>query len=148
MESSTNTESCMLHWLKSKYPNKEYPSNTGQKWIDEEEKLLLEELSKNIDIQVIAQKHNRTIGGINSRRRKIAYELYSKNSSIEEIMLKTKLNEETIQKTINNHSKKKSFSTENNIDEKKNDIEEIKNDIKELKNTIKELVEIIKTLNK
>ena len=146
-------ESSMLKMLKSKNPDKEYPSNTGQRWTDEEEKLLLEELSKNIDIQVIAQSHNRTIGSINSRRRKIAYELYSKNISIEEIMLKTKLDEEIIQKTINrynNHPKKKCKS----IPEKKksfsieNDIDEMKNDIKELKNTIKELVEIIKTFNK
>jgi len=140
----------MLKMLKSKNPDKEYPSNTGQKWTDEEEILLLEELSKNIDIQLIAQYHNRTTGGINARRREIAYKLYNNNNSMEEIILKTKLDEdqiiETIKKLQNNPKKcksvieiKKPFSIESEIGE-------IKNDIKELKNTIKELVEMMKAV--
>lgn len=143
-------ESPMLKMLKSKNPDKEYPSNTGQKWTDEEEILLLEELSKNIDIQLIAQYHNRTTGGINARRREIAYKLYNNNNSMEEIILKTKLDEdqiiETIKKLQNNPKKcksvieiKKPFSIESEIGE-------IKNDIKELKNTIKELVEMMKAV--
>jgi hypothetical protein len=95
-------ESPMLKMLKSQNPDKDYPSNTGQKWTDEEETLLLEELSKNIDIQLIAQYHNRTIGGINSRRREIAYKLYSNNNSMEDIILKTKLDEDQITETIKN----------------------------------------------
>ena len=125
-------------------------SNTGQKWTDEEERLLLEELSKNIDIQLIAQCHNRTTGGINARRKEIAYKLYSNNNSMEEIILKTKLDEdqiiETIKKLQNNLKKckslteiKKPFSIESEIDE-------MKNDIKELKNTINELVEMMKAV--
>jgi hypothetical protein len=54
-------------------PEKEYPSNMGQKWTDEEETLLLKELNENVDIETISQTHNRTTGGINSRRREIAY---------------------------------------------------------------------------
>jgi len=147
----------MLKMLKFKNPDKEYPSNTGQKWTDEEEILLLEELSKNIDIQLIAQYHNRTTGGINARRREIAYKLYKNNNSMEEIILKTKLDEdqiiETIKKLQNNPKKcksvteiKKPFSIESEIDEMKNDIKELKNTIKELKNTIKELVEMMKAV--
>jgi len=140
----------MLKMLKQQNPDKEYPSNTGQKWTYEEETLLLEELSKNMDIQVIAESHNRTIGGINSRRREIAYKLYSNNNSMEEIILKTKLEEtkitEIIKKRENNHEKcksvkeiKKPFSIECEMDE-------IKNDIKEVKNTIKELVAMMKAV--
>ena len=143
-------ESPMLKMLKSQNPDKDYPSNTGQKWTDEEETLLLEELSKNIDIQLIAQWHNRTTGGINARRREIAYKLYSNNNSMEEIILKTKLDEdqiiETIKRRQNNVKKcksvteiKKPFSIESEIDE-------MKNDIKELKNTINELVEMMKAV--
>ena len=143
-------ESPMLKMLKSQNPDKDYPSNTGQKWTDEEETLLLEELSKNIDIQLIAQCHNRTIGGINARRREIAYKLYSNNNSMEEIILKTKLDEdqiiETIKRRQNNLNKckslteiKKPFSIESEIDE-------MKNDIKELKNTMNELVEMMKAV--
>jgi hypothetical protein len=134
--------------LKSQNPDKEYPSNMGKKWADEEEILLLEELSKNIDIQLIAQSHNRTIGGINSKRREIAYKLYSNNNSMEEIMLKTKLDEdeiiETIKRRQNNPKKCKSVTeikTPFSIE-----IYELKNDIKELKNTIKELVEMMKAV--
>ena len=136
----------MLKMLKSQNPDKEYPSNTGQKWTNEEEILLLEELSKNINIQLIAQCHNRTTGGINARRREIAYKLYNNNNSMDEIILKTKLDRECIREIIerrqNNNSKK--------ITEIKkpleSEINEMKNDIKELKNTIKELVEMMKAV--
>ena len=78
-------------------------SNIGKKWTDEEEEILLKELSTNIDIELIAQKHNRNIGGITSRIKKIAYKLYINNNSIDEIIIKTKLNElEIIEKQQNN----------------------------------------------
>jgi len=106
-------------------------------------------LSKNIDIQLIAQSHNRTIGGINARRKQIVYKLYNNNISIEEIILKTKLEKdqiiEIIKKRQNNPTKsevieiKKLFSIESEIDE-------LKNDIKEVKNTLKELVEMMKAV--
>ena len=146
-------DSSMLKRLKSQNPDKNYPSNTGQKWTDEEESLLLEELSKGINIEIIAQSHKRTIGGINSRRREIAYKLHVKNTSIEEIIMKTKLNEDEITETINKrkNNPKKSKSIEKteikstfSIEE---EITEMKNDIKELKNTMKELMELIKGNN-
>lgn len=150
-------ESSFLKMLKSQNTEKDYPSNIGQKWTDEEETLLLEELSKNIDIKLIAKSHNRTIGGINSRRKKIAYKLYSDNISMEEIILKTKLHEDQIIKTIKKLQNivieiKNPFSIESEIKEIKtsfsieSEFKEIKNDIKELKNTIKELVEMIKAI--
>jgi len=143
-------ESPMLKMLKSQNPDKDYPSNIGQKWTDEEETLLLEELSKNSDIQVIAQCHNRTAGGINARRKEIAYKLYRNNNSMEEIILKTKLDEDQIIETIKRRQhnpkncksvieNKKSFSIES-------EIAEMKNDIKGLKNKINELVEMMKAV--
>jgi hypothetical protein len=143
-------ESSMLKRLKSQNPEKNYPSNTGQKWSDEEESLLLEELNKGIDIEIIAQSHKRTIGGINSRRREIAYKLHEKDTSMKEIILKTKLNEEEITETINkrknNPKKSKSIAkTEvKSIFSIEEEITEMKNDIKELKNTMKDLIELIK----
>jgi hypothetical protein len=148
-------ESPFLKMLKSQNSNKDYPSNMGQKWSDEEETLLLEELSKNIDIQLIAQCHKRTTGGINARRRDIAYKLYSNNTSMEDILLKTKLDKDQIIETIKRRQKcksvieiKKPFSESemDEMDEMKNDIKELKNDIKELKNTINELVEMMKAV--
>ena len=139
--------------------DKEYPSNMGQKWNDEEEALLLHELNDNIDIETIAQKHNRTIGGINSRRREIAYKLYKKNVSIDEIIRQTKLDnnfiEETIKKKQNNYLKKIKTKEVDNVFisinknyfiELQNDIKNMKDDIKQIKNTLRELVEMIKAV--
>jgi hypothetical protein len=137
----------------------EYPSNMGQKWSDEEEKLLLEELNNNIDIEIIAQKHDRTIGGINSRRQEIAYKMYLKKISIEEIIKITKLDynyiEQIIQKKQNNKSNKNKtkeldnvFISINKSDyiELQNDVKNMKNDIKQIKNTLGELVEMMKAV--
>ena len=139
--------------------DKEYPSNMGQKWNDEEEELLLQELNDNIDIEIIAQKHNRTIGGINSRRREIAYKMYLKNVSINEIIRQTKLDnnsiEETIKKRQNNNSKKIKTKEVDNVfisinkndyRELQNDVKIMKNEIKDLKNNIKELIEMMKAV--
>jgi hypothetical protein len=135
----------MLKMLKSQNPDKEYPSNIGLKWFEDEDALLLEELNKNTDIETIAQNHSRTIGGINTRRREIAYKMYLKNISIEEIMEKTKLDADTINQIIDkrkNYNLKKITESKNTIS-LESEISKMKNDIKELKNTIKELVESI-----
>ena len=152
-------ESPMLKMLKSKNPDKDYPSNTGQKWTDEEEILLLEELNNNIGIEIIAQKHSRTIGGINSRRREIAYKMYLKNVSIEEIIKKTKLDYDSIKQTIERRQKNNSKQTKtteidnvfiriNKIDyiELQNDVKNIKNYINKIKHTLGELVEMMKAV--
>jgi hypothetical protein len=143
--------------VKIKNPDQEYPSNMGQKWSDEEETLLLEELSKNIDVEKIAKKHGRTVRGIHSRCREIAYKMYLKNVSMEEITKQTKLDEESIRETIkrrqpNNTPEIKQPKQTNNTQKIKqpttieSDIAEIKNEMKELKNTVKELVEMIKAV--
>ena len=137
--------SSMLKMLKSQNPDKEYPSNTGMKWNEDEETMLLEELNDNVDIETISRNHNRTIGGINARRREIAYRLYLKNISMEEIIEKTKLDEECIKQTID----KKTCNSKKTIDKVsslESEIVEMKNEIKELKNTVKELVEMIKAI--
>lgn len=139
--------------------DKEYPSNMGQKWSDEEETLLLEELNNNIDIETIAQKHSRTIGGINARRQEIAYKMYLKKISTEEIIKQTKLDyvsiKQTIEKKQNNNSKKIKTKeidnvfisiNKNDYIELQNDVKKMKNDIKEIKNTLGELVEMMKAV--
>ena len=138
----------MLKKLKSQNPDKEYPSNLGQKWTEEEETILLEELNKNIDIEEIAQNHNRTTGGINSRRREISYKMYLMNISMEEIIEKTKLDEEHIRQTIDKkiNYKLKNITEANAQFSIESEIAEIKNDIKELKNTVKELIVMMKAI--
>jgi hypothetical protein len=146
-------ESSMLKMVKSKNRDKEYPSNFGQKWTDEEENTLLQELDKNINIELIAQIHNRTIGGIIGKQRTIAYNMYVKKVSIEDIIIKTKLDKEQIMETITrkeNSQKKEKTTQKPKIEPKKvsleNEIIEMRSEIKELKITIKELVEMMKAV--
>lgn len=148
-------------------PNTKYSdsiglSNAGKKWTDEEHNVLLEELNKNIDINLIAQSHNRTNGAINARCKVIAHDMYKNNVPIEEICAKTKLSEieimdaiEHIENKNTKRGRKKKNQTlnvankidENKIDENKNDdITEIKKDIIEIKKNIKELVAMMKAL--
>jgi len=146
-------DSPMLKMLKMQNPDVTYPSNVGQRWTDEEEMTLLDELDKNINLEIIAEQHSRTVGGINSRRREIAYKLYNNNHSIEEIMIKTKLNKNDILETIKKRSQHKKNVSPNVLQEKKltlkdeNDlkaeIKEMRCEIRELKNTIKELVSMM-----
>jgi hypothetical protein len=150
----------MLKMLKSKNPDKDYPTNTGVKWTTEEENTLLQELDKNINIEIIAQTHNRTIGGIVGRQRTIAYDMYVKNMSIEEIVKKTKLDKELITETIikkekDNTQRKVKAELKPKIEPHKyepikisleNEIIEMRSEIKELKNTIKELVGMMKAV--
>lgn len=156
--SNAEMESPMLKMLKSKNPNANYPFNMGQKWSDEEERILLDELNKNTDIEIIAKDHDRTVGGINARRREIAYKLFENNTSIEEIINKTKLTRSEILDTIQRRkNSKKSKNSKNSKSELKQDIPKninndmeiksemtkMRNEISELKKTIKELVEMM-----
>lgn len=171
MESITPRSKGYWDMIRISNKDKEYPSNMGQKWSNEEETLLLEELNNNIDIKIIAQKHKRTIRGINSRRREIAYKMYLKNVSIEEIIRQTKLDNDAIEKTIKkkqNYNSKKTINKKQNYNSKKintkdidnvfisinknyyielqNDVKNMKNDIKKIKNTLGELVEMMKAV--
>ena len=142
-------ESRMLKKLKSLNPDNDYPCNLGQKWSAEEDNILLEELNT-MDIETISQAHNRSVGGINARRREIAYKMYLQNVAMEEIIRQTKLEHDYIRKTIERREHKpnvENIGTENiDIKEIQVSVNEMKNDIKEMKNTINELVELIKSI--
>ena len=111
------------------------------------------------DIEIIAEKHHRTIGGINSRRQEIAYKMYLRKISIEEIINQTKLDynsiEQTIQKRQPKNSKKIKTKEVDNIFisinkndyiELENDVKSMKSDIYQIKNVVKELVEMMKAV--
>jgi predicted RND superfamily exporter protein len=165
-------ESSMMRMIKLQNPGKEYPSNLGQKWTNEEENIMLEELNKNLDIDTIAQNHGRTVGGIKARVKLFAYEMYLKNISIEEIAEKTKLNETSIKEIIDfkkNYNKNKQTEKvknykkttdnilisikQNDYNELKTELKEvnteltdIKNEIKNMKNSINELIDMMKAV--
>jgi len=132
--------------FKANNPDKTLPSNLGKKWTEQEESLLLTELDNNIDIEIIAEKHNRTKCGIVSRQKEIAYKMSIKNISMIEIINKIKLDEITINEFI----EKKSYNTSIKKSIKKNKIEDknfsIEDEINEMKNTLKELVDMMKAV--
>ena len=131
-------------------------TNSGKTWRNEEEILLLKELNNNIDINLIAQNHNRTANAITLHIREIAYKMHLDDIPIKVIIEKTKLCKEQI---INIKKKKQSDSankvtqkhTENEIiliksqiaDMKRN-MNDMKRDINDMKNTMKEFSDIIK----
>jgi len=135
-----------------KKSGKDYPKNLGKLWSKDEEKLLLQEISENIDIEAIAIKHERTIGGIASKINDIAYKMYIDNISIDKIFEKTKIDEKKLEEIIG----KKKSKIEDGKNTKKirdsiklddnSDIIEIKNDIKELKILMKKMNEMIKAI--
>ena len=165
-------ESPMMRMIKNLSPEKDYPSNFCQKWTNEEENIMLEELNKNLDIDTIAQNHSRTVGGIRARVRQLAYEMYLKNISLEEISEKTKLNETSIKEVIDFRQKcnknKKTEKVKNDkkttdnilISIKQNDYNElkteltqvnteltdIKKEIKDMKSSISELIDMMKAV--
>jgi hypothetical protein len=120
-----------------------YLTNIGKKWTDEEELQLLDELSNNLDIEHIAKKHKRTIGGINSRRNEIAYKMYVKKISLEEIIQKTKLDIDSITQIIDKRKEPKQLNN-SNPEKSENDIKAIKNDIKEIKIQMDEIIRMMK----
>lgn len=131
--------------------NKEKYPNAGRKWTDEEEDRLLEELDKDIDIDTIAENHNRTTGGINSRCNVIAYKMYLNNIDVEEIIKRTKLSKKEIQYTISRrenqpNKKEKVKSTQISIQPKNSEIAELKTEIIGLKKDVKEMLRLIHEL--
>jgi len=140
----------ILKMLKKQNPDKIYPSNTGNKWTDDEESTLLEELNKNMDIITIAENHNRTIGGINARRKEIAYNMYLQGIIMEEIIQKTKLDKSQISETI--IRRKNQLANSDKIIEKHQpisqsiEITELKNEIISLKKDVKEMLRLIHEL--
>lgn len=133
-------DSFMLKSIKEKYPDKDYPARLGQRWTDLEDQNLLNELDNNLDINVIANNHKRTIGGINARINEIAYKMYKSNVNIHEIIKITKLNNEEIDEIIL-RKKQKINNTDNSnssnfLIELKHEIINLKNEIINMKNEV------------
>jgi hypothetical protein len=67
------------------------PNRLGKSWSNTEVKELLTEVQKKVPIELIADLHERTQGGIISRLRVIAAESYFKNTPMPEIQKMTGL---------------------------------------------------------
>lgn len=139
----------------------EKPSNFMKKWKNEEIIQLLGEISDDIDIEKIANIHQRTTGGIRSRLREIAFEFYNNNIPMNEIIEKTKLTEKEIFETISKREKlktKKEEKIDKNYIKMKNiengiclehiinEVNNLKNEINVIKNDIHEILNILKNV--
>lgn len=82
--------------------------NSGKRWNDEEDILLLQELANNTSLQEIAKTHHRTEGGIKSRISIKAVTDYENGVELETIYERYKLNEEQFQEAFEYIAKKKS----------------------------------------
>jgi len=125
-------------------------SNQGHPWSADEEAQLLQELSDNLSISDIADKHCRTCGAIRTRCRVIAYKMYLDNIDINTIKMRTKLREGVIRDIIAKKEGTADGSVINPSAEPvhtlQTDILAIKKDIAELKESVKEIVDMLKAI--
>lgn len=142
-----------------------YPARMGKKWEDDEDIKLLTSIQENKSIADIAEEHERTIGGINSRRKGLAADYwFNDKMPIEEIMTITGLSKGEIEETIQRRSFANDFK-KTKMELKKatkvaqssrappppppqsNEITELRREVAELKQTMMEMLKPIKTEN-
>jgi hypothetical protein len=84
-----------------KSPKKEGPSNHGARWTPEQEEWMLNAIAKNISIDKIAEKMERTRGGVRGRLLTIAFKMINdEHKTYEEVSKITSLSIEDIQTII------------------------------------------------
>ncbi len=116
-------------------------------WTPKEEEELLQEY-KEISLDEIAEKHNRSKRAIETRLQDIAVKLYNENTSEEDILSLTGINKDILLKRKEYKDKEKIKKTKNN-DEPINsntDINDLRLEIKDLKLEIKDMRMMYKEL--
>lgn len=130
-----------------------YPSRMGKAWDEHETLNLLKRIRENKSIDTIAKEHERTIGGITSRLRAIAYELYEEGKTVEQIKKYTRLTEIEItnsiskrefQKTLKEKRKEKKINklNEEPVNKKMNQ-DELLQAIREIRDKCNKILESI-----
>lgn len=74
--------SAMYKMITKSNPDNILPSSFGKKWLSEENDKLLIELQEGLTFNEIAKRHERSIGGILSRCKENAFQMYLKKISI------------------------------------------------------------------
>ena len=129
--------------------------NMGCPWETAELLQLLKEVKDKIPYEDMAKAHKRTVGGITSRLRQLAYDYYTEEKSIDEIMVITGLSKDDVVDTVtrreyteNKRAEKraeKEKAINKNILVKESDVL-APNPVKAPKSELSELQEILKTL--
>lgn len=90
-------------------PKSNYPARMGKAWDDHETLNLLKKIRENKTVDTIAKEHERTVGGITSRLRVLAYEFYEEGKTIDQIKKYTGLSTEQIADSISKREYAKSI---------------------------------------
>ena len=90
-------------------PKSNYPARMGKAWDDHETLNLLKKKRENKTVDTIAKEHERTVGGITSRLRVLAYEFYEEGKTIDQIKKYTGLSTEQIADSISKREYAKSI---------------------------------------
>ena len=90
-------------------PKSNYPARMGKAWDDHETSNLLKKIRENKTVDTIAKEHERTVGGITSRLRVLAYEFYEEGKTIDQIKKYTGLSTEQIADSISKREYAKSI---------------------------------------
>ena len=88
-------------YAKMALENPAYPIRMGQSWTDEEDKQLLSSIHNKKTIKIIANEHQRTVGGIQGRQQFLATQYWFNNElPIEEIVKYTGLTKLQVENAI------------------------------------------------
>ena len=150
---------------KDKHPESDVPESMGKKWLPEEIAHLLSHIKSGVPLETIACNHKRSEGGIRSKLRGIAYDMYCKDIPMEEITIKTGVSSADVMDTVsrkNNLMEKKKIpikvpvavkndaSTEDRSSETIQnmyvEVQTMKTEMRELKNNVKELIELLQAI--
>ena len=131
-------------------PKPNYPARMGKTWDEHETLNLLKKIRENKTIDAIAKEHERTIGGITSRLRVLAYEFYEEGKTIDQIKKYTGLSTEQIADSISKREYAKSIKErkqnlknklkEDPIDKKMNQ-EELLQAVREIRDKCNKILE-------
>jgi len=139
-----------------------YPARLGKKWENEEVNKLLSSIRNKKSIAEIATEHERTIGGINGRRKQMAADYWFNDKKLmEEIQNITGLSKGEIEEAIDrrsfatNKESVKIVKTPKIIDDlkvftslpEKSEIAELKEEIADMKANIKEILTLISAVH-
>jgi len=108
----------------------------GKKWEDDEVVKLLASVQKKKSFYQIAEEHQRTLGGITSQLKKMAYEYYEEGRNMEEIIKFTGLTQEDIDDSIKRYNYRKEISLQKKEVSKFKHINDLSGDIKTLADII------------
>ena len=118
----------------------------GCPWETAELLQLLKEVKDKISYEDMAKAHKRTVGGITSRLRQLAYDYYTEEKSIDEIMVITGLSKDDVVDTVTRREYTENKRAEKRAEKEKKVLLTPPTPVKAAKSELSELQEILKTL--